>query len=291
LGVSCAALQKTFGPDWKSDPRCYVVYDGIEPARFAAAADRSGVRCEFGLADDGPLFIHVGRMTEEKNHRRLISIFREVLQRRPQAQLLLVGRIAVSRNEIAIEKSLRRRIEQLGLAGRVTFSGERTDVPRLMKAADVLIFPSSSEGLGDVVLEASAAGTPALCSNLPSIREIADRLPGVRCLPLGESDATWGEIAAIMADDPPSEQSRSAALKTFSNSVFTAQRCIETLCRIWRGEKREEGREKRDEETSSLFSPPSSLFSHPTSSPEPQSRGVRLVQNTAAQATGGLAHG
>ncbi len=235
LGVSRAALDSAWGPRWRSDPRCRVVYDGLESAPLAAARDVAGVRREFGLAEDGPLCIHVGRMTQQKNHLRLVSIFREVCRREPAARLLIVSRTAVSRNEKALERSVRRRIDELALGDRVVFSGERTDVPRLIKAADVLIFPSIIEGLGDVVLESCACGTPVLGSDVPSIREIAGRLGGVRCLPLSESDAKWGELAVAMAAEAPSAEQRRAALEAFILSEFTVEKCMESLCRIWRG--------------------------------------------------------
>jgi len=233
LGVSEHALRKAWRTDWQTDPRCEVVYDGVDTSPFAAAADRAGVRREFGLPHDAPLYIHVGRVTKPKNHLRLVSIFAEILRRRAQARLLLVGRTIVGHRNDSLQRRLRRRIAQLGIAEQVVFGGERSDVPRLLKAADALVFPSRWEGLGDVVLEASAAGTPALCSDLPSIREMAARLPGIRCLSLHEPDAAWADAAEAMAGGLPSEPMRRAALETFAGSVFTVQQCARRLCRIW----------------------------------------------------------
>ena len=127
-------------------------------------------------------------MRPPKNHLRLIDIFGEVLRRQPTAVLLLVGQ---GRN--AIERRLHRRIAQLGLGGQVVFCQERTDVPRLLGAADALIFPSLWEGLPGVVLEACAAGTPVLASDLPGVRDIAARLPRVRCLSLEADNSAMGK--------------------------------------------------------------------------------------------------
>jgi len=235
LGVSRYVLENNWGINWSSDPRCRVVYDGIDVEPFNRPADRRGVRREFGLGDDATLLIHVGRMAEPKNHLRLISIFAELLRHRPASRLLLVGRTSAGEYASAFEKQVRCRIAEQGISDRVVFAGERTDVPRLIKAADALLFPSLWEGLGDVVLEACAAGTPVLAADLPSIREIAGRLSGVQYLSLGQPDSQWARATIRLADDRPSESTRAAALRLFASSVFTVRQCAEDLCRIWQG--------------------------------------------------------
>ena len=235
LGVSRWVLRSTWGPRWADDSRCRVVYDGLEPALFEGRPDRSGVCREFGFSEQSPLLIHVGRMAQPKNHVRLVSIFAEVLRLEPAARLLLIGRTDAYRGNHDVQRQVRARIAAAGIADRVIFAGERTDVPRLLKAADALIFPSLWEGLGDVVLEARAAGTPVLAANLPCILEIADRLPGVRCLSLDESNVKWAESALRLANHRPSHQDRQAALEFFRHSGFTVDECLKTLCRIWHG--------------------------------------------------------
>jgi len=228
LGVSRWTLTCALGRDWASDPRCRVIYDGLDPADFREPVDRQGVRGEFALAGDAPLFIHVGRMSPAKNHPRLVSIFAELARRLPEARLLLVGR-----EDEAIGRRVRRQIAARGIADRVVFAGERLNVPRLVRGADALIFPSLWEGLGDVVLEAAAAGTPAVCSDLPSIREIAEHLPGIERVSLSEPDACWADRLVAAAANPPDEATRKAALARFSESVFHVDRSAAALCAVW----------------------------------------------------------
>ncbi len=236
LGLSEWSLTGGWRANWRDDPRCHVVYDGLDPAEFDAPAERDAVLQEFGLDNEGPLCIHVGRMARQKNHVRLADVFAALLRRRPTAQLLLVGRTVVGRDAHTMYDRLRRRIARLGIADRVVFAGERADVPRLLNAADVFLFPSLHEGLGDVVLESSAAGTPVLASDLPCIREIATRLPGVHYLSLNEPNARWARHADLLLAQPRTPRQRCSALKTFSRSVFTIDRCTDSLCRIWQGE-------------------------------------------------------
>jgi len=231
LAVSRATMASVWGPDWASDPRCRVIYNGVDGSVFDGAADRDGVRREFGLPGHAPLCIHVGRIAEQKNHVRLVSIFAELLRRRPAARLLLVGRVDTT----TADRSLRRRIEELGIADRVVFGGERADVPRLLKAADVLVFPSLWEGFPGAVLEASAAGTPVVSSDLPGIREIAERIAGVRPLSLELTDEHWAWVIDETLDTPVSDDLRQAARRAFASSQFTVDRSARMTCRIWEG--------------------------------------------------------
>jgi len=228
--VSRDAMQSVWGPRWQSDPRCQVIYDGLESAPFEEDVDPATVRCEFDLPPHCPLCVHVGRMAKPKNHLRLISIFAEVSKRRPDTALLLVGR-----GGNGIERDVRRRIGELHLADRVVLCGQRSDVPRLIRAADVLLLPSFWEGLPGAVLEACAAGTPVLASDLPSVREIAERLPQVRYLPLETDDATWATTVGEILQAKPTRQQRQEVGRSFQSSVFTIDQCVRRHCRIWRG--------------------------------------------------------
>ncbi len=230
LAVNCASIAGTWGPDWRSDPRCQTIFNGLDPSIFEGGTDRDGVCREFGLPLDAPLCIHVGRMARPKNHPRLISIFAAVLGHQPTARLMIVGQ-----RDDGIENRLRRRIAELGIRDHVVFCSMRRDVPRLLKAADLMIFPSLWEGLPGAVLEACAAGTPVVASDLPGIREIADRLPNVRCLSLDLPNGQWAQTISQILSHLPTDAQRCNAHRAFAASDFTIGRCTEKMCRVWQG--------------------------------------------------------
>ena len=62
---------------------------------------------------------------------------------------------------------------ELGVSDRVIFTGYRHDVPQLLRAADVFLFPSYREGLGIAAVEAMAAGLPLVASDIRGVREYA----------------------------------------------------------------------------------------------------------------------
>jgi glycosyltransferase involved in cell wall biosynthesis len=84
-----------------------------------------------------------------------------VAPRVPGARFVVVGAAEVP-VEIEYERRLVALIAQLGLAGRVTLTGARRDIPAVMKALDVFALTSRHEGFGRVVAEAMAAGRPVV---------------------------------------------------------------------------------------------------------------------------------
>jgi glycosyltransferase involved in cell wall biosynthesis len=94
-------------------------------------------------------------------------------------------------------------IDQKGLTDRVRLLGIRKDMPHLMMAADLLLFPSRAEGMGMVAVEAQAAGLPVLASNaVPDEVVVLEEL--VRFVSLDAPFALWaGMLAKMMQQRRP----------------------------------------------------------------------------------------
>jgi len=229
VAVSEGVMNSAWGKNWRNDPRCCVIYNGLANAEcFDVSQIGEDARGEFGISDENVLVIHVGRMTPAKNHLRLLDIFAEFLRQAPSAFLLLVGA-----RDPDIDLTINERLLTLGLEGRVVIAGERTDVPRLLRAADVMLFPSLREGLPGVVIEACAAQTPVVASDLAGVVEIASHLPGhVTCVPLNASDAVWSArlLEACCARQDVRER---VGQKVVTESVFNVGRQLKLTCRLW----------------------------------------------------------
>lgn len=225
LAVSQWAMTRAWKRDWQSDTRCQVVYNGLDLSRFMPHQASITVRHEFLIREHVPLYLHVGRMTEAKNHLRLIDIFATIRKYQTDARLLLVG----SRDK-RLEEHVRQRIAAHALDNAVVCTGERTDVPRFLDATDAMIFPSLWEGLPGAVLEACVAGTPVVATDLPCIGEIAAQFPAVHRLPLAANNEEWATAVLRAArEKPPKEQ----ALQRFAQSSFTLRQCLRSTCQIW----------------------------------------------------------
>ncbi len=145
-----------------------VVYYGVDIPDLPAEQDRAAFRRSLNWDDDVPVAIHVGSFRQEKNHRGLLQLFRQVVERMPQAKLLLVG-----------DGPLRPEIEAMvsahGIGQSVRLLGLRDDVPALLGYSDVMIMPSLTEGFGLAALEANAAGLAVVGSRIPGLSEaVAD---------------------------------------------------------------------------------------------------------------------
>jgi glycosyltransferase involved in cell wall biosynthesis len=229
--VACGegSMNAVWQPAWRLDPRCRVIYDALDLARFEQPRDRSALRTELGLPAAGTLFVHVGNQTEEKNHQRLIRIFAAIGARDPAARLVLVGA-----GTDGASGAIPGYIHENGLQDCVIGAGVRTDVPRILMAADALLLPSLREGLPGVVLEACAAGLPVLASDLPGVREIASRLLLVRFLSLERSDQEWAQAALALPAEADALRLRERAAAAFGPSVFHVDRAAEAHRALWR---------------------------------------------------------
>lgn len=148
----------------------------------AVTAER--VRSEFEIQKGTLIVGHVGRFGPEKNHEFIVNVFANILQKEPKAKLLLVG----AGN---LQDAVRKQVSALGIQDKVIFAGIRSDVPELMKAMDVFLFPSMYEGLPVAMIEAQAAGLPCIISDKVPIECKKTEL--VRQMALTESYEAWAQ--------------------------------------------------------------------------------------------------
>ena len=145
-----------------------VVHRGRDIGRLGSRdeARRAQVRAGLGIGDDVFLVLNVGRHEFQKNQVGLIRALRVVAAEHAHVRLLIAGR------EGNATEALESEIVSEQMDSKVTLLGHRSDIPDLLAAADLFVFPSLWEGLGGAVLEALGAGIPIVASDLPAIREV-----------------------------------------------------------------------------------------------------------------------
>jgi glycosyltransferase involved in cell wall biosynthesis len=146
------------------DEKITVIHYGIEPERFSQP--KADLRARWHLNGD-PVIGSLGRLEPRKGHDRLIQAMPVALERNPNAHLLIGGH-----DPLGYGKNLQALIDQLKLDRHVKLAGAQYDVPSFLNALDVFVFASRSEGFGQVLVEAMAAGKPVLASKIPPITEI-----------------------------------------------------------------------------------------------------------------------
>jgi glycosyltransferase involved in cell wall biosynthesis len=224
IAASGPAGRALFGADWSRRPRARVLYCGLDFAPFAAAdanRDRESTRREFGIACDEIVLGHVGSFNPPKNHAFLAAIAAAALDRDPRVCVFSVGAGPLS-------KSLEAQFKQAGV--RAIFSGLRSDVPRLLRAMDVFVFPSLYEGLPLAVVEAQAAGLPCVVST--EVTREVDVVPGlIRWLPLSVGAGAWADAVLESAG----QRSQAAAgLLAMRSSTFSVEASFKHLRSIYR---------------------------------------------------------
>lgn len=173
-----------FGSRITSGDRHFLLKNAIDASLYRRDdAVRAKYRQELGL-EGKIVYAHVGRFHPAKNHAFLLNVFRRVRDARPDSILMLMG-------DGELRSGIEDQIHRLGLQEDVLLLGNRNDVPRLLQAADIFLFPSLWEGLGIVAVEAQAAGLPCICSDqVPRLVKVTENC---RFLPLREE--TWVETA------------------------------------------------------------------------------------------------
>lgn len=134
---------------------------------------------------DGKFVVgHVGRFNYQKNHDFILDIFNYVFKSNPNAVLLLIG-------NGELEDAVKSKIEGLGLSKSVIMLGVRNDIPQLLQAMDVFLFPSHFEGFGIAALESQAAGLKTIVSEaLPDDIKVTELL---EVIPLERPASYWAK--------------------------------------------------------------------------------------------------
>lgn len=164
---------------------------------------RGEVRAEFGIAPDQPLIVNVGMLRHDKGQEYVIDALALLRSQGSDAALVLVGSsTAQSAAEIDNhERLLRRRVAEHGLDGAVIFAGYRTDVSRLVQAADVQVVASVAvEGQSRTVPQAFASQVPVVATTAGGLTElVTDGITG-RLVPPRDGGAIAAVVAAILRD-------------------------------------------------------------------------------------------
>lgn len=163
-----------------------VINNGINLSRYYNKMARATKRKELVITENAFIVGHVGRFNTLKNHKFLVDVFAEIHKKRPDSKLILVG-------SGDTETSICNKLDSMGLLYNTIILHNRTDVPDLLHAMDIMIFPSLSEGLGISVIEAQVAGVKCLASDVvPSATRISNLISFKN---LSDGAQSWADYA------------------------------------------------------------------------------------------------
>lgn len=168
---------------------CQVIHNGISLAPYREPLERLEARAQLGWAPAERIVLCVARLSPEKG----VAVLAEAAQG-------LGTRIRVV---VAGEGPERARLEALG---GVQLLGERSDIPRLLAAADLYCQPSHQEGLGLALIEAMAAGLPIVASRVGGIPELIDDQETGLLVPAGDALALAEALSRALREPQWAEQ-------------------------------------------------------------------------------------
>ena len=157
IAPSDLAAAYTFGKKAAKNGEVIYLHNGLDVEKYRFDLEvREDYRSKLDL--ENKLVIgHIGRFNEQKNHKFLIKVFNELLNKRSDAVLLLVG-------DGYMKEEIQEYVKELGIEESVKFLGIRKDIPNLLFSMDAFLFPSFYEGMPNTVIEAQTTGLPCLIS-------------------------------------------------------------------------------------------------------------------------------
>jgi glycosyltransferase involved in cell wall biosynthesis len=155
FACSGSAAKWMFG---KHSSSAYIINNSVDAKQFNFdKCNRELKRKELNI-DNKFVIGHIGRFQTQKNHEFLIDIFNAVHEKYDRSVLLLIG-------DGELRKLIEKRVNALELTGNVIFTGVRSDIPELLQAMDIFLFPSLYEGLPVTLVEAQAAGLKIIAAD------------------------------------------------------------------------------------------------------------------------------
>ena len=198
--------------------------NGVPPST-ESKKESEAVRAEFNLSATAPLILMVARTDPIKGHEVLLRAIPFVLKRYPDAHFVFTGVQEDSSLEKELVERWKRLIQDLGIGPAVIMEPYRADARRLMRGADLMIVPSTSEGFGRTAIEAMAEETAVIGAQVGGLAEIVQSGENGLLFPSGDSSALAEAILRLL-EDPSLRQrlalaGRTCAAKLYSTATMT----------------------------------------------------------------------
>jgi glycosyltransferase involved in cell wall biosynthesis len=175
--------------------RIRVIYNAIDPTRFHESDARYRAKLlRYFRQPRTHVIGAAGRLSPEKGFEVLVKAAERVLREQPCTGFVLFG-------EGPERANLQKQINAAGLGQNFILAGFRADLDRFLPHFDLLVLPSYTEGMPNVVLEAFAAGVPVVATAVGGTPEIVEEAVSGHLVPAGDAE-TMGERICQVLDNP-----------------------------------------------------------------------------------------
>jgi glycosyltransferase involved in cell wall biosynthesis len=222
------AVREVLVRDGVNPRRIVFVREGIDVERIDRAPDRAAeVRRALGICAGERIVANIAHLTDHKGQRYLVEAVPAIRAARPDARVVIIG-------EGELRAALGSQARALGLGDALIFAGFRPpeEIPSILKAIDVFVFPSVLEGLGTSLFDAMAAGAPIVASRVGGIPEIVrDGESGLLVPP--RDPRALAEAVARVLNDAALARRLSEAAQRFVRVEGTNDRMVEETIRVY----------------------------------------------------------
>jgi len=167
---------------------------GLEQSQFKLG-DGARFRQQHGIAADQPVLLYVGRVAHEKNIDFLLHMFKSVIDRIPNALLLIVGEGPA----LGHIQALAARLELNDSVRFIGYLNRDSTLLDCYRAGDLFVFASRTETQGLVLLEALAQGTPVVSTEHMGTKDVLENTQGTRVVE--EDTATFAQATVALLQD------------------------------------------------------------------------------------------
>ncbi|HKN86868.1 MAG TPA: glycosyltransferase [Nitrospiraceae bacterium] len=169
--------------------RIHVIHNAIDPAERCVDGSGPRWRRRWGISAEEVVVGVIGRLSPEKGQQIFLEAFQGVVAQAPNRRAVFIG-------DGPEKERLRQQVSRLGLANHVLFTGHDPHIEELYPALDLVVIPSLSEGLPNVLLEALLYGKPIVAAEVGGIPEILKPAAAGWLVPPGDA----GALEAAMLD-------------------------------------------------------------------------------------------
>jgi len=227
LGVSQATVDDLVRLGVAPREKFQVMPLGLDLDRLAEPAPGPGpeMRRELRLGEGELLLVFVGRFAPIKRLDLLLDAFAQARAEEPRLRLAVVG-------DGDERPALERRAAGLGIADDLRFLGYRRDLRPVFAAADLAVLSSDNEGTPVSLIEAAAAGLPAVATDVGGVGEVVSEQTGI-LVPRGDAAALAAATVALAAD-PERRQAAGSAARDRALARYGAARLVADVDSLYR---------------------------------------------------------
>lgn len=206
------------------DEKIILLHNGIDANKFDPAKyNKNKVRNEFKIDENELLIGMTARFSPGKGHEEFLFAARELTKKFGNLKFIIIGE--PSKGEDKYAKEIKSLAVQFGITDKIIFTGYRTDIPEILAAMDIFVFPSHAEAFGLSLIEAMSMEKPSVCSNSDGVLDIA--LDGVTSFMFEKQNAAElkEKIELLIIDHAKRKEfgtaSRKRVLDNFDTAIFT----------------------------------------------------------------------